>query len=120
LGKLYEALETGKLGLDDLAPRIHELRQRQDSLQVARDEIAERMRGRKQELVGLATVKAYAEDLQGLLSEGSLTERKTFISSFVKQVIVAPDEAVIRYPMPLPRDQVEEDLVLCIVHDGGA
>jgi hypothetical protein len=125
LRRLYEALETGKLGLDHLVPRIHELRQRQDSLQVARNEIAERMRGRKQELVDLATVKAYAEDLQGPLSEGSLTGRKTFINSFVKQVIVLPDEAVISYTagrgrlMPLPPDQVEEDRVLCIVHDGG-
>ena len=47
LGRLYEALETGELGLEDLAPRIHELRQRQDKLQVARDEIGERMLGRK-------------------------------------------------------------------------
>ena len=67
----------------------------------------------------LATVEAYAEDLQAVLSEGSLTERKTFIKSFVKEVIVAPDEAVIRYAMPLPPSQVEEERVLCIVHDGG-
>jgi site-specific DNA recombinase len=119
LGRLYEALETGKLGLDDLAPRIQDLRQRQDKLQVARDEIAERMRGRKKELVDFEVVRAYAENLQAVLSEGSLTERKTFIKSFVKEVLVASDEAVIRYTMPLPPGQVEEDRVLCIAHDGG-
>jgi hypothetical protein len=75
--------------------------------------------------VDFKIVKAYAEDLQRLLSEGSLTERKTFIKSFVKQVIVLPDVAVIHYTagrgrlMPLPPDQVEKDRVLCIVHDGG-
>ena len=106
---------ASKLGLDDLAPRIHDLKQRQDKLQLARNEVAERVRGRKKELVDLATVQAYAEDLRTVLSEGSLTERKPF----VRQVIVAPDEAVIRYPMPLPPGQVEEEPVLCIVHDGG-
>ena len=32
LSKLYDALETNKLSLDDLAPRIKELRSRQDEL----------------------------------------------------------------------------------------
>jgi chromosome segregation ATPase len=36
LTKLYEALETGKLDLDDLAPRIKELKLRQDELSKAR------------------------------------------------------------------------------------
>jgi hypothetical protein len=77
------------------------------------------MRGRKKELVDFQMVKAYAEDLQAVLCESSLTKRKTFIKSFVKEVLVASDEAVIRYTMPLPPGQVEEDRVLCIVHGGG-
>lgn len=36
LSKLYDALETGKLSLDDLASRIKELRTRQDELHKAR------------------------------------------------------------------------------------
>ncbi len=32
LSRLYDVLETGKLGLDDLAPRIKELKRRQDEL----------------------------------------------------------------------------------------
>jgi DNA repair exonuclease SbcCD ATPase subunit len=119
LERLYDALESGKFALDDLAPRIQELRQRQDRLQIARDGIDEHMRERKKELVDFEIIKAYAEDLQAVLSEGSLTERKTFIKSFVKEVVVASDEAVIRYTMPLPPSQVEEEPVLCIVHDGG-
>ena len=67
----------------------------------------------------LATVEAYAEDLQTVLSEGSLTERKTVCKSFVKEVVVTSEEAVIRYTMPLPPDQAEEEPVLCIVHNGG-
>jgi len=33
LEKLYDALETGKIGLDDLSPRIQQLRHRQEQLQ---------------------------------------------------------------------------------------
>ena len=33
LERLYDALETGKIGLDDLAPRIQQLRHRQELLQ---------------------------------------------------------------------------------------
>jgi len=36
LTKLYDALETGKLALDDLAPRIKELKTRADELSKAR------------------------------------------------------------------------------------
>ncbi len=39
LSKLYDALETGKLSLDDLAPRIRELRERLDQLSKARIQI---------------------------------------------------------------------------------
>ena len=39
LAKLYDALETGKLSLDDLAPRIKELRTRQDELSKPRLQI---------------------------------------------------------------------------------
>ena len=39
LERLYDALETGKLRLDDLAPRIKELRYRQEQLQMSRHEL---------------------------------------------------------------------------------
>jgi len=39
LAKLYDALETGKLGIDDLAPRIKELRALEDQLKGTRQEL---------------------------------------------------------------------------------
>jgi chromosome segregation ATPase len=39
LSKLYDALETGKLGLDDLSPRIKQLKARQDELAKARVQV---------------------------------------------------------------------------------
>ncbi|MFC1940192.1 hypothetical protein ACFLXO_05870 [Chloroflexota bacterium] len=39
LGRLYEALETESLTLEDLAPRIQDLRQRQKQLETSRLEL---------------------------------------------------------------------------------
>ena len=53
LGKLFDALETDKLGLTDLAPRIQELRQRQNQLVSAKQEFEEKFADRKVQLSDL-------------------------------------------------------------------
>ena len=47
LERLYDAIETGKLNLDDLVVRIRELRSRQDQLQARRIELEEKTLLRK-------------------------------------------------------------------------
>ncbi len=51
------------------------------------------MKARKVELADLETVTCYVNDLRNLLSESSIAERKSFIKSFVKEVIVTGDKA---------------------------
>ena len=43
------------------------------------------------------TITAYALDLSVFLNESELTERRAFIESFVKEIVVMPDNAVVRY-----------------------
>ena len=50
------------------------------------------------------TITAYAQEMQEFLKTSELTESRTFIRSFVKEVSVDPGKAVIRYSMPIPRD----------------
>ena len=50
----------------------------------------------------METVTHYVDDLRNLLEESSLTERKSFIRSFVKEVKVTGDEVLLTYTMPLP------------------
>ena len=121
LERLYDAIETGKIQLADLAPRIQQLRQRQEQLQKARWELEQQLSDRRIELADMETVTHYVSDLHSLLNEGSLAERKSFIRSFVKEVKVTGDEVLLSYTMPiLPRGLSEETLpVLSIVHDGG-
>jgi site-specific DNA recombinase len=100
LDRLYDAVETGKMGLDDLAPRIREQRQRQEQLQAKRIEIEAGMSERRVELIDLKTMTDYITDIQAVLQEGTLVERKAFIRSFIKDVRVCGDEAVLTYSLP--------------------
>ncbi len=121
LERLYDALETGKIGLDDLSPRIQQLRQRKEQLQAGRLGLEQELSDRRLELADAETVTRCVSELRDLLSESSLAERKSFIRSFVKEIIVTGDEVLLTYTIPmLPRGITEEKLpVLSIVHDGG-
>ena len=44
-------------------------------------------------------------DLKGLLNEGNLTQSKSFIRSFVKEVSVKGGEVVLRYTIPLFKNE---------------
>ena len=44
--------------------------------------------------------------MKDFLQESELTERRAFIESFVKEIIVIPGDALIRYTVPMPDDKV--------------
>jgi site-specific DNA recombinase len=99
----------------------HRLRQRQEQLQSRKWEIETLLSDRRVELASLGTVTHYVDDLRNLLGESSLTERKSFIQSFVKEVKVTGDEVLLTCTMPLPPQGISEERVgvLCSVHYGG-
>jgi site-specific DNA recombinase len=121
LDRLYDALETGKLSLEDLAPRIQELRERQNKLQTSKWEAEALLSDRRVQLADLATVTEYVDDLRNLLTYSSLAEQRSFIRSFVKEVKVTGKEVLLIYTMPLPPQDIiqERARVLNIVQYGG-
>ena len=52
----------------------------------------------------METITAYAQDMRRFLKKSELTERRVFIESFVKEILVTPDNALMRYTVPLPED----------------
>ena len=60
----------------------------------------------KEQRQKLETITAYALDLSMFLNESELTERRAFIESFVKEIVVMPDNAVVRYTVPMPDDSL--------------
>ena len=109
LERLYDALETGKLNLNDLSPRIQQLRHRQDQLQAAKADVEELLQERRERLEDVSEVVKYVGDMRALLQESSLAERKAFIRTFVKEIVVKnKQEAVLRYTLPMPPGVVLE------------
>ena len=101
--------------------RIRDLQQRQQGLQARRIEIESQMPDRKVELADLETISYYVDDLHDLLKQGTLTERRAFIRSFIKEVRVTGNEAVLSYSMPILPEKVaiEKEGVLPTVQHGG-
>ena len=52
----------------------------------------------------VATIVAYAQDMRLLLAKSQITERRAFVNTFVKEIVVMPGNARIRYTTPMPGD----------------
>ena len=102
LSRLYEVLETGKLSLDDLAPRIKELRAREGELSKARLEIEAEMLVQGPHHVNGEIIKAHARDLKDISGQADATASKAFLRSFIKRIEVEHNEAIIRYALRIP------------------
>lgn len=67
-------MQTGKIGLDDLAPRIQQLRYRREQLQARKWELEALSSDRQAQLADLETVTRCVTDLRSLLEESTLAE----------------------------------------------
>ncbi len=101
LDRLYDALETGKLVLDDLSPRIQHLRHRQEHVQAAKADVEDLLAQRSAECLSVREVRKYVGELRRLLQQSELAERKAFIKSFVREIVVRGNQAELRYVLPM-------------------
>ena len=76
---------------------------------------------RKVELADMETVTQYVADLHNLLNDSTLTEKKSFIKSFVSEVRVTGTEVLLAYSLPVSEGKLANEtcVVLPIVHYGG-
>ena len=122
LTKLYVALESSKFDMDDLAPRIKELRTSQHDLQGRRDSLIARIESDEPEKLDENEVMAYVNELEHVLGENSFLQQKTFLRRFVKRVEINPEGFVMDYTIPVPIDKNRTSTreVLYIKQDGSA
>jgi site-specific DNA recombinase len=120
LTKLYLALESGKLEMDDLAPRIKELRGYQRELQQQRDSLLSSIESNEPEKLDENEVISYVNELEQVLGEASFLQQKTFLRRFVKRVEINPKGIALDYtiPLPLEKNRTSTREVLCINKDG--
>ena len=119
LAHLYDALESGKLNLDDLAPRIVELRERRVEINsaIATAE-AEREKGTAGR-IGRETALEYLEDLPKLLETASMEEKRTLLNSFIEGITKEAGGATIRYRLPVPQAPERERSIEVLDFDRG-
>ena len=79
LHRLYDALETGKLQVDDLAPRITALKSQINELQTKRFDAMTYGAQFEPQPLDYSTLKTYMDDLKDLLSKGSIMEQKSLL-----------------------------------------
>ncbi len=104
LDRLYNLAETTDLDIEDFKPRIKDHRERQEKLEATAAEARAMLSQRRVVLDDVETITAYAQDLSQFLNESELTERRAFIESFVKEIMVQPGGAMLRYTIPMPED----------------
>ena len=107
LGRLYAAIETGKVSIGDLAPRIKELKNQMDILEIKKLEVLEKADSPKTLPFEPAKIKFFVEDLCALLRKGTLVEQKGFLRTFIKRIEVHPPKIVIEYVLPLKTAKAE-------------
>ena len=97
LGRIWHFVETTDIDMADASDRIKEHRERQERLEDAAADA-------RAILDGVETIAAYAQDMSEFLNESELTERRAFIETFVKEIVVMPGDALLRYTIPMPDD----------------
>lgn len=109
LGNLYNAIENGNIEFNLLKPRLQELKAQHDRLLARKAELEVILSQRKIELASPEVVRQYVDDLHQFIDSSELTERRSFIKSFVKEIKVIGNEGRISYTFPIPPDNHEEE-----------
>jgi site-specific DNA recombinase len=121
LGNLYNAIENGNIEFNLLKPRLQELKAQHDRLLTRKTELETIMSQKKLELASPETVRQYVENLRQFIDSRELTERRSFIKSFVKEIRIIGNQGCIKYTFPIPPDDRNEEQlgVLPIVRYSG-
>ena len=104
LGRIWHFVETTDIDMADASDRIKEHRERQERLEDAAADARAILSQRRAVLDDVNTIAAYAQDMSEFLNESELTERRASIETFVKEIVVTPGDALLRYTIPMPDD----------------
>ena len=107
LDRLYDLVETTtEFNMAHFADRIRDHKERKERLESAAEGARAILAQRRAVLDDVKTITAYAQDMSRFLKKSELTERRAFIETFVKEIELLPDNAVVRYSVPMPDDSL--------------
>ena len=99
---VYAALEGGSMDIDDLAPRLEELRAEQRELNEKRVEALDDMNQSDQTPFDAIQMEHYIQDLRSLLHSASFPESKAFLGTFIRRIDSDKEQVGIEYTFPTP------------------
>ena len=108
LDRLYDLVETTtEFNMADFADRIRGHKERKERLESAAEGSRAILAQRRAVLDDVKTITAYAQDMSRFLKK-SEHDRSAGPSSrpFVKEIELLPDNAVVRYSVPMPDDSL--------------
>ena len=112
LGRIWRHIATSDTVMAEASDRIREHRERQERLEDAAEDARAMLSQRRKVLDDVNTITAYAQELRDFLDESEPTERRAFIQSFVKEIVVMPDNALLRYTVPISQSTHKTELLL--------
>ena len=105
LGRIWHIVETtDDINLADAADRVREHRDRQERLEDAAADARAIISQRRTDRDDVDVVAALARDIGWFLTGSEMSERRAFVSTFVKEIAVRPGSALVRYTIPMPGD----------------
>ena len=107
LARVWHVIETTDRDVADAADRIREHRERRERLEDAAADARAIISQRRTVRDDVEAVAARAQDMDEFLKESDLTERRAFMDTFVKEIVVTPTAALMRFPIPNPRTTLE-------------
>ena len=104
LARIWQAIEKTDIEMADASSRIREHHDRQERLEDTAAEARAILSQRRAVLDSVETIAAYTQDMSIFPNESKLTEPRSFIETFVKDIAVIPGNALLRYTIPMPDD----------------
>ena len=101
LGRLYSALEGGKVEIDDLAPRLKELRTEQKALLEKQDAALDQLGQSAPPELNLQKLEDLVAELRVILESSTFLESKAFLRSFIRRVEYTKTDVGIEYTVPV-------------------
>ena len=101
LDRIWRHIATSDTVMADASLHIKELQDRQERLEDAAEDARAVLAQRLKVLDDVNTITAYAKEMSDFLSESEPTERRAFIKSFVKEIVIMPGDALLSYTIPI-------------------
>ena len=107
MDRIWRYIATSDTVMADASLHIKELQDRQERLEDAAEDARAMLSQRRKVLDDVNAITAYAKEMRDFLDESEPAERRAFIQSLVKEIVVMPGDALLRYAIPIPQSTLE-------------